>query len=245
VSLRADVAGDLAELILTGQLRPGDTLPSEGEIAEERGISRTTVRAAYADLEARGLVVSRAGARRLVASRTLLTINVTRPANRVAGTQRETRGADSWVHDVETLGLQAGEKLSVQEGVAGDLAGRLQIGEQEKVITRELARSVDGVPHNVATWVFPRWYAASTKLTLPGSIEGGSIPYLNGIGYGADSFEVEVETRMPDRDEQALLQMPSGIPVLITYRTGMHLSVPVFVEVTRWRGDQTRLRMES
>lgn len=49
-------------LILRGLLRPGERLPSERELAERMGVSRPSLREALADLQERGLVVSRAGA---------------------------------------------------------------------------------------------------------------------------------------------------------------------------------------
>ena len=48
-------------LILRGVLRPGERLPSERDLAERLGVSRPSLREALAELEARGLVVTRAG----------------------------------------------------------------------------------------------------------------------------------------------------------------------------------------
>jgi GntR family transcriptional regulator len=227
--LRGDLARDLEETIT--QKQPGDTLPSEAELAGERHISRTTVRAAYDELEARGLVTSGPGTRRRVAARLLLEINVTRTADRAWGGQLPTEGADSWVFDVIHLGHDAQELLSVRAG-------------EEGAIIRELERTVDGIPHNIATWTFPGWLARATRLILPETIDGGSIPYLAVIGYEPDAYAVQIETAMPDRAEAAALQMPPGTPLLITRRTGWHGERMVFTEVTRWRGDQTRLRLD-
>lgn len=49
-------------LILRGLLRPNERLPSERELAERMGVSRPSLREAIADLQERGLLVSRAGA---------------------------------------------------------------------------------------------------------------------------------------------------------------------------------------
>ena len=48
-------------LILRGIMRPGERLPSEREMAERMNVSRPSVREAIADLQERGLLVSRAG----------------------------------------------------------------------------------------------------------------------------------------------------------------------------------------
>ncbi|MBL4926981.1 FadR/GntR family transcriptional regulator [Fuscibacter oryzae] len=46
-------------LILRGILRPGERLPSERELSEKLGVSRPSLREAVADLQARGLLISR------------------------------------------------------------------------------------------------------------------------------------------------------------------------------------------
>ncbi len=48
-------------LILRGILRPGERLPSERELSDRLEVSRPSLREALAELQARGLVVSRAG----------------------------------------------------------------------------------------------------------------------------------------------------------------------------------------
>ncbi|MDO8185060.1 GntR family transcriptional regulator [Conexibacter sp. JD483] len=51
------VAQQLREAILDGQLRPGDELPSERELCAQFGVSRTTVREALRALQTQGLAV--------------------------------------------------------------------------------------------------------------------------------------------------------------------------------------------
>jgi DNA-binding transcriptional regulator YhcF (GntR family) len=51
----------LRTLILTGRLRPGETLPSVRRLADWAGVNVNTVRAVYDDLQAEGLVTSRQG----------------------------------------------------------------------------------------------------------------------------------------------------------------------------------------
>lgn len=51
----------LENLILDGSLGPGDRLPSENEIGEKLGVSRTVIRQAIHLLTAKGLVESKAG----------------------------------------------------------------------------------------------------------------------------------------------------------------------------------------
>lgn len=53
-------ADDIAELIHSGILRPGDKLPSVRDASLARGLSRSTIFQAYYRLEAMGLIEARA-----------------------------------------------------------------------------------------------------------------------------------------------------------------------------------------
>ncbi len=60
--LSAGVVRQIELLILRGILRPGERLPSERDLAERMGVSRPSLREALAELQAAGLLISRAGA---------------------------------------------------------------------------------------------------------------------------------------------------------------------------------------
>ena len=61
------IEGYLRENILAGALAEGTRLPSTRELAQELGVSRITVKNAYAELESDGLIVSYAGSGTYVA----------------------------------------------------------------------------------------------------------------------------------------------------------------------------------
>jgi DNA-binding FadR family transcriptional regulator len=58
-----EIVAQVIDLVRTGQLRPGDRLPPERDLARYFGVSRVTVRDALRVLEVRGLVEIRMGAR--------------------------------------------------------------------------------------------------------------------------------------------------------------------------------------
>ena len=60
-SLYLQLAGALASAVAGGGLGVGERLPSERELAGVLGVSRTTVVAAYRELEARGLARGHVG----------------------------------------------------------------------------------------------------------------------------------------------------------------------------------------
>lgn len=55
------VVRQIEQLILRGILKPGERLPSERELSERLGVSRPSLREALTDLQASGLLTSRAG----------------------------------------------------------------------------------------------------------------------------------------------------------------------------------------
>src|SRR6056297_2187645 len=59
--LASAVVRQIERLILHGILRPGERLPPERDLAERLGVSRPSLREAVAELQARGLLASRAG----------------------------------------------------------------------------------------------------------------------------------------------------------------------------------------
>lgn len=59
--LSQSVVRQIERLILQGVLRPGERLPSERELSERMGVSRPSLREAVAELQAAGLLETRAG----------------------------------------------------------------------------------------------------------------------------------------------------------------------------------------
>lgn len=60
-SLPETIARDIQQEVTAGNLKPGDRLPTESELAETFGVSRTVVREAIAQLRHEGLVETRRG----------------------------------------------------------------------------------------------------------------------------------------------------------------------------------------
>ena len=60
------IAADLRAKIESGELAPGDTLPSESELTSQFGVSRGTARQAFLELQAAGLIDAVQGRGRFV-----------------------------------------------------------------------------------------------------------------------------------------------------------------------------------
>ena len=59
--LYLQLADRIGQMVSAGALKPGDRLPPQRDIARQLGINLTTVTRAFATLQQRGLVESRAG----------------------------------------------------------------------------------------------------------------------------------------------------------------------------------------
>lgn len=66
--LPSQIAGFVRNQIVKGELKPGDRLPTEREMAGDHGVSRAVIREAVAKLIHEGLVISRQGVGAFVAS---------------------------------------------------------------------------------------------------------------------------------------------------------------------------------
>ena len=102
-----------ADLVRAGALPPGSLLPSVRDLAVDLCVSLITVRRAYADLEAAGLLVRRQGQGTFVAEGVGEAARIQARAH-----AREALGAA--VQRARTLGLDDAE---IRDTVAGLLAG--------------------------------------------------------------------------------------------------------------------------
>lgn len=78
LSLRHQLAHELRTRIRSGELSPGDKLPSEPDLAHDRAVSRSSVRAAITLLEEEGMVARRHGSGTYVTHRPALPNDLSR-----------------------------------------------------------------------------------------------------------------------------------------------------------------------
>ncbi len=114
-TLTATVAERLREAIRTGELRPGDRLPSEAGLTRAHGVSRTVIREAIAALSADGLVEARHGVGVFVLSPAPGTLPMLQPfdPSRISSIieMLELRAAV----EIEAAGLAAVRRSAAQE----------------------------------------------------------------------------------------------------------------------------------
>jgi GntR family transcriptional regulator len=122
VSLRHSLAQELRTRILAGEWRPGDRIPSEPELARDRTVSRSSMRAAITMLEEDGVVSRKHGSGTYVTYRPALphdlgrnfgVSSLIRSTDMTPGTEDESAGAVPAPPAVAAaLGVPDGEQVS-------------------------------------------------------------------------------------------------------------------------------------
>lgn len=126
--LSNSVIRQIEKLILRGILRPGERLPSERELSERLGVSRPILRDAVAELQERGLLVSKAGAGIFVAD--------------VLGSAFSDSLVNLFASDDEAVFDYIAFRRDL-EGLAAERAARLASDADLEVIARHLDRMED------------------------------------------------------------------------------------------------------
>jgi len=240
------IAGDIRAQIASGELAPGDPVPSEDVLAARYGVARMTARTALQHLEQTALVTpAQPGGSRTVARRELIPVSLTRAAERVSEGESPTRGADSWLGDMAAAGREPSQEIVVIIATAGsDVARHLMLTEGVPVIARQLVREAGGARHNMITFWFPGDVAHGTVLADPGSIKEGSLAWLE-QKFGPLIHTIELTTRQPTADEAKVLSIPAGVPVLVVWRTStMQGGLPVVASMAIYPGDRALLRLD-
>lgn len=236
------VADALRTSIDQGDLKPGDPVPAEQELAETHGVSRQTVRQALQQLTNEGLLVSGRGRGRTVRSQTRLNWRL----SHFESPARHGADADAWAHEVQQQGHEPRQDVRVSiEVPTAAVAKRLELtSDEDLVVVRKRVRYVDGVPFQLADSYFPEPLVRGTPLMLPRDVSapGG---LLASIGHPQARIIDEITIRMPSKDESTQLGLPTGTPVAEHVRTGYDAEgKPVRVMITVAPGDRHALIYE-
>lgn len=104
------IINEIRRLILTGELSPGDPLPSIRELAQQLTTSVITTRRAYLELEREGLLTTRQGVGTFVA-------RVDRETARAAARKIAAGLLTRALEEVRRLGLTDGEISAIFDGI--------------------------------------------------------------------------------------------------------------------------------
>lgn len=229
----ARIAAWLEELITTQQLRAGDKLPPEVEVAAALGVSRMTLRQALAALEARGLLErrrGRSGGNFVAVPR--LDVDLTGLPGLTAQMRRAQVTAGALVVRTATRVAPKPARNAL----------RLRAGSRVHEIVR--VRSADGNPVALEETLLP-------ASIFPGILHlelTGSIYQLMDREYGRSPYSAEelVEPVLATDTQADLLRLQQGQPLLMITRTSYAVDgTPVEFARDYFRPDRTRIVLHT
>lgn len=197
------VATDLRRKIETGDLGPGDQLPSVTELMSQYDVSNTTAQSAVRILKSTGLVEALRGKGVYV--------------RRVQRTISRSADFTSPPAEGEPAKYRAkSERLQISEIVPpDDIAQKLLINEDDRAVKRSRVMVEHGKAVEIVASYFPIEIARGTELDSPKRVSGGTLAALRRLGFPPRHPAKEwVETRMPTAEESQILDLPPGTPVL-------------------------------
>lgn len=209
VSRKQPLYGQLVDLLcqkIDNEMEPGDMLPSERDLSETYGLSRTTVRLAMRELEDMGMVTRRHGKGTFVASSS-------REATNLMGTYSFTEQMRSHGRVPSTRVLE----FDIREA-SKPVASRMEISLGEKVIRLRRLRLADEVPMMVERTYLPAsCFVGLTREALEATPLYDLIEqeYEQRIKVAEEAFCA----RIAQGDEPTLLGVPEGSAVLHMART--------------------------
>ncbi|MFF8447861.1 GntR family transcriptional regulator [Streptomyces leeuwenhoekii] len=206
------IAAELRQRIASGQLAPGDQLPTLPALCATYGVSETTVRHALALLRTEGLIESRARAGTRVRSRP--------PIHRMAADRyRSTPGARSTPYTRDQGIGWAEYRLDKRfERVQADtaLAALFECEVGERLLARHFIFYDNDQPTQMST-SYVRWSdVAGTPVADPINEPwpGGTRAQLGSLGIRVAAITESFTAAMPTELEAATLRIGAGVPVL-------------------------------
>jgi GntR family transcriptional regulator len=251
------IAGDLRHQITSGGLRPGSQLPPEGELTQQFGASRNTVRDAVKLLITLGLVETRPGQGTFVVDRPdpLITTLTADPGTGLGGGE----GAAYLLEAEERLPRSSTPSVELRTAT-GEIAARLGVEEGTPLVSRHQRRFIGSrqarqktaapedemTPWSMQTSFYPRGFVlrGAERLLDNQDIPEGAVRYLEeALGTKQIGYRDWITVRAPDDAEVAFFGLPPDgrIPVLEVFRTAFdQRGTPMRVTVTVFPADRNQ-----
>jgi GntR family transcriptional regulator len=225
------IAEELRRRIATGALRVGDPVPSEHQLCESFGVSRSTVRQALASLRAEGVIGGGRGKPPVV-----------RPAT-VAQDFAELVSFSAWAH---AHGRTPGQRtLEIARRPASAAAvDALGLADGESVVELLRVRSLDAAPVMLERTCFVERVG---RLLFDFDPDAGSIyAHLRASGVDLARARQTIDAVPAGEQDAELLQVAAGTPLLrVRRRTTDAAGEPLEWSDDRYRGDAMAFTLES
>ena len=226
------LASYIEQEIKSKNLVPGQLMPSEQEICEKLGISRTVVRQAMSSLERKGLITKKSGKRSAISvpayNGSLMQNLRGFYEDAVAGGQKPT----TCVIDFKVVPAK------------GEVAEALRVQEGDPVIMLNRLRFLDGEPEVLVVTYIPE---SKCRNLIHEDLTNQSLYELLSHKYGltiARGYRT-VEAIALDRADAKLLGLRSKSPALLLKSVGLlEDGSPLEFFVAKHRGDRSKFHIE-
>ncbi|WP_377887243.1 GntR family transcriptional regulator [Alkalihalobacillus sp. R86527] len=211
-------------MIEKGELKAGDSLPSEREYAERFKISRMTVRQAITELVNSGYLFRQKGVGTFVAEKKI---------------EQQLLGLTSFTEDMQSRGMVPSSKLISFEIVSSpaSISEQLNIQEHAPVYEIKRVRLADGIPMALeTTFISANLVKGITEDTVSQSLYDYIEKQLSiKIGEATQVLESSVATQQ----ESQFLKIKKGSPILLIQRnTKLADETPLEVVKSSYRADR-------
>ena len=208
--------------IISGELKEGDAVPAERDVAEMLSISRVTVRKAFTELVIEGVLVQRRGSGTYVNG----------PGRRI---EQPLSRLTSFTQDMQLRGIKTdADWISRTSGLpTPEEALKLSISPNERISRLHRLRRADGIPLAIENAVIPNKFLPDPEL-----VEGSLYAALDERGLKPVRALQRLHASALSSTDAKLLDLPTGSPALSIERIS-YLSDGRAVEYTRscYRGD--------
>lgn len=209
------IADVLRSRITSGELAPGDKVPSENEIMDDFGVGRDTAYKALQVLRDEGLTESRRGA----PTRVRKFHPVRRSASKRLASDVWGAGTSMWDIDVRDERPKVIDVEVDRVEASSRVAAALGVSRGTPVIRRSRRYVLNDKPVLAAVSYLPADIADSTPIAEVDTGSGGIYGRLKELGHGPARFTEEIRVRMPSKDEKSRLSLERGTPVILLVRT--------------------------
>jgi GntR family transcriptional regulator len=208
IPLYVKIREALRQEILQGDLKRGQKIPSEDELATRYGVSRMTVRQGITDLIDEGLLYRRHGVGTFVAFP-----HVVRDHSRLTNFFETSKlnGVDARARVLSVEVIPAKQKV----------AKALDLEEGEQVIRVKTLRYTENVPVTLHDAYIPhKLFSELLKQDLAEDLESVHIwSFYERCGYKVKRAVQRLEAREADKEMARLMEIAEGSPVLYKERT--------------------------
>lgn len=207
------IADDLRTRISSGELRPGEAVPTEAELAERWKTSRGPIRNAFALLRGEGLIeTARGRPARVTAPKATQAVDVSVPFTR-------------WARDLGVVPGAQTQELSLRRADAS-LAAALDVTVGDTIVSVVRLRLLDGRPAMLERL---NYIECVGRLLLDADTDAISITeYLGAHGHPIVGLQHEIDAVAADDQDAALLRVPVSSPILRLTRTSRDAEGRVF-----------------